>query len=1092
MLLNVTLLERRETPATFTVTNTLDGAVTKAGDLPGSLRQAVFDANTLPGSDSIVFDAIAFSTAKTITFSSGHLLLSDAVSIIGPVTKLTINANNSIHVFYCTVSGKSAQPINISNLTLISAKTGSGIGVVDEALSLTNIAISNCLGGGAITLNDALASLVLNDCSITNNTSSNYGGAIYVSEGSAVTIIRSTIANNTANEAGAIRFNSTGGSLYAKDCTVSGNKSNSATGAISASNYTLENCSIVNNTSVSGPAGINGSGILRNCTVAFNSVTGPGGQGGGVLATTGGVTLESTIVAKNSGPPSSPDIYTATSVTANYSLIGNTTGATITGSNNILNVNPLLDTLAGNGGPTQTCMLLAGSPAIDKGSNPSNFDYDQRGTGYPRVLNGAPDIGAAEGVRPEPTAVATSPNLSANSAMPQLVTVQYADTVAIDLSTLGTGDIIVSGPFGFSTTPTFKSVDIGSNGSPRIAIYEFTPPNNGVAGWDPGDNGTYVINLVAGQVANTKGEFVPAGVIGQFDCYIETPLHVVKNLSDSGPGSLRQAILDSNKTSFDDTITFQVGGTITLSSDLLVSDELEIQGPGAGLVAITRTGNDGHILQTSINGFDLVSTMLTISGLTLRDTESTFAFSPSGAAIRSLGTLTIRDCVVSGNHSSHGLGAFGGAILNSGTFLAERTTFQSNYLYGLGGAVSASGNVILRDCTFNGNEELGSTNNPHAQGSALSVGGSVLIENCTFSNNSGYYGRTWGTVAVGGTVTIRNTTITNNFANSGGGLYVTSGTTTLQNCTITGNTAWDGPLYTGYGGGVKSSGTLILQSTIVSNNGDSEAPDIYALSATVQADHSAIGSLTGITNYIDNGNNLAPGTPLGLGSPGNNGGLTKTIPISAGSPAINAGSNPGNVPNDQRGTGFYRVIGKSADIGAFEYQNLPAVISSVQVNDGSPQRSLVTSLKVTFDRPVAVNANSFQLIRQSDGAPFALSASVLGSSVTLTFTGGPVEFGSLADGRYTLTALASLINGGNFDGDGNTVAGDDYVLVGSPANGLFRLFGDADGNGAVNSNDFTVFRTAFGLGGSVFDFNNDGQTNANDFAEFRKRFGLSI
>jgi hypothetical protein len=65
-------------------------------------------------------------------------------------------------------------------------------------------------------------------------------------------------------------------------------------------------------------------------------------------------------------------------------------------------------------------------------------------------------------------------------------------------------------------------------------------------------------------------------------------------------------------------------------------------------------------------------------------------------------------------------------------------------------------------------------------------------------------------------------------------------------------------------------------------------------------------------------------------------------------------------------------------------------------------------------------------------------------------------------------------------------------LVGTPANGLFRLFGDSDGNGTVNSTDFATFRTFFGIGPSFSDFNNDGQTNSDDFAEFRKRFGLTI
>jgi hypothetical protein len=52
--------------------------------------------------------------------------------------------------------------------------------------------------------------------------------------------------------------------------------------------------------------------------------------------------------------------------------------------------------LADNGGPTQTHALIAGSPAIDAGSNPANLATDQRGDGYVRVYGAAADIGAFE------------------------------------------------------------------------------------------------------------------------------------------------------------------------------------------------------------------------------------------------------------------------------------------------------------------------------------------------------------------------------------------------------------------------------------------------------------------------------------------------------------------------------------------------------------------------------------------------------------------------------------------------------------------------------------------------------------------------
>jgi len=59
-------------------------------------------------------------------------------------------------------------------------------------------------------------------------------------------------------------------------------------------------------------------------------------------------------------------------------------------------VNPQLGALAFNGGPTRTRALQAGSPAINAGSNPLGLTTDQRGTGFPRVVGAAADMGAYE------------------------------------------------------------------------------------------------------------------------------------------------------------------------------------------------------------------------------------------------------------------------------------------------------------------------------------------------------------------------------------------------------------------------------------------------------------------------------------------------------------------------------------------------------------------------------------------------------------------------------------------------------------------------------------------------------------------------
>jgi hypothetical protein len=146
---------------------------------------------------------------------------------------------------------------------------------------------------------------------------------------------------------------------------------------------------------------------------------------------------------------------------------------------------------------------------------------------------------------------------------------------------------------------------------------------------------------------------------------------------------------------------------------------------------------------------------------------------------------------------------------------------------------------------------------------------------------------------------------------------------------------------------------------------------------------------------------------------------------------------------------------------------------------------------------------AFSLTRNSDGAAvmFTATASVVGGVTVVTlngFGGSATEFGSLADGRYTLTALASQISAGGqpLDGNGDGTPGDDYTF--GSAEGLFRLFGDVTGDGVVNGADFAYFRGAFGTAAGnpaylwYLDFDGDGAVNGADFAQFRARFGTAL
>ncbi len=107
--------------------------------------------------------------------------------------------------------------------------------------------------------------------------------------------------------------------------------------------------------------------------------------------------------------------------------------------------------------------------------------------------------------------------------------VSYTDANAVDVSTLGTNDIRVTGPNGYQQIATFVGVDVNSDGSPRVATYRIVPPSTT---WTLADSGTYTITLQSGQVADTGGNQSPSGELGTFKLLV--PLWTQTNDTDPG------------------------------------------------------------------------------------------------------------------------------------------------------------------------------------------------------------------------------------------------------------------------------------------------------------------------------------------------------------------------------------------------------------------------------------------------------------------------------------------------------------------------------------------------------------------------------
>ena len=229
---------------TYTVTDLTDNASDT-----GSIRYAVNEVNKGTGGDTIVFSGVAASGTITLNSANGTLTLNKNVTITGTgAGVLTISGGGAVTVF--TIN--SGVTVSISGLTIADGNGTSGSGILNNGtLNINNSALSNNVasvttssGGGidngsgsTLTVSNSTFSGnyagsgggILNFGTMTvsnstfNNNSSISGGGIFNSGGTS-NVINSTIAGNTSsNYGGGIYVASGGGSVTITNSIVSGN-----------------------------------------------------------------------------------------------------------------------------------------------------------------------------------------------------------------------------------------------------------------------------------------------------------------------------------------------------------------------------------------------------------------------------------------------------------------------------------------------------------------------------------------------------------------------------------------------------------------------------------------------------------------------------------------------------------------------------------------------------------------------------------------------------------------------------------------------------------------------------------------------------
>jgi predicted outer membrane repeat protein len=398
----------------------------------------------------------------------------------------------------------------------------------------------------------------------------------------------------------------------------------------------------------------------------------------------------------------------------------------------------------------------------------------------------------------------------------------------------------------------------------------------------------------------------------------------VTNTNDTGTGSLRDAIAQANSNPGSDTINFGVSGIMTLTSKLLVTDDLTIDATGhtvtvsgnslvrvleitatktLSLTGITIAKGQGEA-SNCVNNFPCGGGAM-VNG-TLNVFSSTFtgniAPTSTGGGINNTGTVNVYNSVFSKNTANTDGGAIYGGIVN-----VYNSTFLSNTAYSGGGILAST--LVVSNTTFTGNlaNSTGGGIEMFSNAKGLTVLNSTFVNNT--ANESGTFGG--GGIHTNVTARVANSTFYANHATNGGGGGINNAfKLTVSNSTFSGNTANAG------GGGIYNISQLILRNTIIANsNGGSDCGNL----ATTTGSYNLIaGNACGLLNGVS-GNIVGYGP--NLGPLANNGGATQTLALLPGSLAANAGSDATCAASpvnglDQRGV--HRPISTHCSIGAYE------------------------------------------------------------------------------------------------------------------------------------------------------------------------------
>jgi uncharacterized repeat protein (TIGR01451 family) len=333
----VEFFEERCLLTNFPVTVTTDGG-------PGSLRQAILDANNHPGPNTITLPpgtyTITIPPTGTDDATTGDFNITNDLTISGAGASTTIIDGGGLdNVFHLT----GAITASFSGLTIRNAGGGptAGVGILSDQ-SAINVTACTLTGNTVADVKDASGNVDVANSTVSGTNKTNDG---VVTDTASITVDRTTFSGN------ALGIDSASGAITVTNSTLSGNND----GLTSAGTATLTDCSLSGNSH----DGVDGSHTVTATNCHFdNNSSGDGVDGSVTLTATGStfsgngndgidgsVNLTVTNCSINNNRADGVDrVRTSTAITG-CSLSGNANDA-VDGGSGLMVIN---STFSGNG-----------------------------------------------------------------------------------------------------------------------------------------------------------------------------------------------------------------------------------------------------------------------------------------------------------------------------------------------------------------------------------------------------------------------------------------------------------------------------------------------------------------------------------------------------------------------------------------------------------------------------------------------------------------------------------------------------------------------------------------------------------------------